>query len=360
MTPDNDEPDVRTEPETDHFCINDNDLPIPIDTESNDTATELKDMETTTSTNDEKPDTADRSSTEDSVSKKDLNVTFGKMTDNERDAKIAPKYAPLTIDDDYTSTKARDFPDAFYDPITDKLMEDPVVIADGTSYERSVIMEKRGDDIESGGKLYPNRALLAVINETVEMSGDSFMPIMKQMSKTIQTSLRQLLDKSALPHEEFRPLPDVYYCPITFGLIHNPVIDPEGNTFERVAVETWIEKNESSPLTRTPLSIKDLYPNLAITELLDAEKSKSVENMHPSIRKFIEEPPPEEAVYEYPVTQEDLENRRRRIRNKRVLTFAGLIFAIGFAVLFAMFGIGFFLIPLIALLICICRRITCA
>ena len=123
--------------------------------------------------------------------------------------------------------------------------------------------------------------------------------------------MRQLLDKSALPHKKFRPLSDVYYCPITFGLIHNPVIDTEGNTFKIVAVETWIDNNETSPLTRTPLSEKYLYPNQAITALLDEEKSKSVKNMHPLIRKFIEEPPPEEEVYEYPITEQDIENRRR-------------------------------------------------
>jgi len=51
---------------------------------------------------------------------------------------------------------------------------------------------------------------------------------MKRLNKTIQTSMGQLLDISAILTKEFLPLPDVYYGPITISLMHDPVIDPEG------------------------------------------------------------------------------------------------------------------------------------
>jgi len=33
----------------------------------------------------------------------------------------------------------------------------------------------------------------------------------------------------------------------------DPVIDPEGNTYERSAIEDWLSKNQTSPITRNPL-----------------------------------------------------------------------------------------------------------
>jgi len=242
-----------------------------------------------------------------------------------------------------TAIEVREFPDAFYDPITSELMKDPVVIPNGNSYERSAIMEQQGDDIESCGKLYPNRALLAVINETVELSGGSLKAGMRRLSKTIQTSMKELISK-----DDYRPLPDVYYCSITFDLIFFPVIDPEGNTYEKVAIETWIKKNGTSPLTRAPLSKEDLYNNCAITALLNEEKGKSVENMHPSIQNFINAAPPE-APQCFPNTPEELEERRRMNEsdNQNLLTIFGVmsLFLVLSAVT-ALFKMWIILLPL--------------
>jgi hypothetical protein len=176
------------------------------------------------------------------------------------------------------------FSDAFYCPITKQVLEDPVVIPDGESYERSAILE-RGDF--SADKLYLNRALQSIIDEEVDTSGDSMRAGLKRLQRsTLGKNLRQLMDKSAIPTLDFRPLPDAYYCPITFGIIHDPVIDPEGYTFERVAAEYWIQANANSPITRASLNVKDLYPNKALAELLEEEKRRDDESMHPSIRKW--------------------------------------------------------------------------
>jgi len=222
-----------------------------------------------------------------------------------------------------TAIDAREFPYAFYDPNTKELMIDPVVIPNGNSYERSTITRQQGDDIESEYKLYANRALITVINETAKLSGDSVEAGMRLLSKSIQNKMEQLISNNV-----FQPLSDAYYCPITFDLIHFPVIDAEGYTFEKVAIEAWIEKNGKSPITRTPLSKEELYNNHAITALLEEEKGKSVENMHPSIRKFIDTDPPVAPQYRntstveinnFPNTPEDLEVRRLSMRTHNLI-----------------------------------------
>ena len=189
------------------------------------------------------------------------------------------------------ANEQREFPNAFYCKITGKVMSDPVVIPNGDSYERSV-MEERGDFPTD--MLYSNRALKAIIERTVAMNG-TFIRAGMEM---IHNSMRQIMG------QEDRPLPDEYYCPISCELMHVPVIDPEGSTYEKASIVTWVIANGNSPLTRTALSLDALYPNNAIKDLLDREKAKSNESMHPSIRKWKEQAPPEDP--DWPTTQEDI------------------------------------------------------
>lgn len=63
---------------------------------------------------------------------------------------------------------------------------------------------------------------------------------------------------------------DVLVCPITGERLRDPVVDPEGNTYERSAILDWLSRNATSPLTRNPLRIDQLVPNRALAELLAA------------------------------------------------------------------------------------------
>jgi len=57
----------------------------------------------------------------------------------------------------------------------------------------------------------------------------------------------------------------------------NPVIDPDGNSYEREAIIEWLEKNPISPITRKPLRQQDLVPNRALKDIIENYlKSSSV------------------------------------------------------------------------------------
>ncbi|CAM4777575.1 unnamed protein product [Rotaria magnacalcarata] len=58
-------------------------------------------------------------------------------------------------------------------------------------------------------------------------------------------------------------------CPITMELFHDPVLASDGHTYERQEIEQWIRSRGTSPLTRQPLSIDQLYPNRKVKELVD-------------------------------------------------------------------------------------------
>jgi hypothetical protein len=69
--------------------------------------------------------------------------------------------------------------------------------------------------------------------------------------------------------------PVLFYCPITSELMTDPVIDPEGNSYERAAIEHWLKRSETSPVTRAPLASHQLSPNRALKDaIVDAVHSK--------------------------------------------------------------------------------------
>lgn len=64
-----------------------------------------------------------------------------------------------------------------------------------------------------------------------------------------------------------------FYCPITDELMVDPVIDHEGNSYERSAIEAWLKRNPTSPITRVDMSISDLTPNRALKSAIEIEKA---------------------------------------------------------------------------------------
>ena len=65
------------------------------------------------------------------------------------------------------------------------------------------------------------------------------------------------------------PIPTSFICPITSDVMSDPVIDPEGNSYERAAIEDWLTRSTTSPVTRTTLTADDLIPNRALRESIE-------------------------------------------------------------------------------------------
>lgn len=69
-------------------------------------------------------------------------------------------------------------------------------------------------------------------------------------------------------------IPHSFRCPITSGVMSDPVILPDGFSYEREAIAKWIEGRQTSPCTGKRLDIIFLLPNHtlrdAIREVCDA------------------------------------------------------------------------------------------
>lgn len=83
-------------------------------------------------------------------------------------------------------------------------------------------------------------------------------------------ALGQVFSKAAetdLPSE----VPDYLCCKITLDVFRDPVITPSGLTYERAVILEHIEKvGKFDPITREPLYLSQLIPNLAIKEAVQA------------------------------------------------------------------------------------------
>jgi len=74
------------------------------------------------------------------------------------------------------------------------------------------------------------------------------------------------------------PKPDPnFLCPITQVLMTDPVMAMDGHTYERSAIEKWLETNNTSPLNNSPLPAKTLIPNHNLKSQITDWKKKSVE-----------------------------------------------------------------------------------
>ena len=67
---------------------------------------------------------------------------------------------------------------------------------------------------------------------------------------------------------EPRKHPKSYICPLTMSVMFDPVLDNEGNSYERKALMQWLEKNQISPVSRQPMSKRLVVPNIALREAI--------------------------------------------------------------------------------------------
>jgi hypothetical protein len=54
----------------------------------------------------------------------------------------------------------------------------------------------------------------------------------------------------------------------------DPCVAADGYTYDRRAIEFWVEKNDTSPMTNMPLPDKNLIPNYTLLSAIMEWKSR--------------------------------------------------------------------------------------
>jgi hypothetical protein len=63
-------------------------------------------------------------------------------------------------------------------------------------------------------------------------------------------------------------VPRSFICPLTMEIIYDPVLDAEGNTYERSALLQWLKEHRTSPISRQPLNARMIVPNNALRDAI--------------------------------------------------------------------------------------------
>lgn len=63
---------------------------------------------------------------------------------------------------------------------------------------------------------------------------------------------------------------DDFNCPISNEMMKDPVMTPNGDSYDRVNIEEWIRSKGTDPLTREPLALTQLIPNRALKRAIEA------------------------------------------------------------------------------------------
>ena len=70
------------------------------------------------------------------------------------------------------------------------------------------------------------------------------------------------------------PPPAYLICPLTKELFHEPVISPDGNTFENSAILEYLVVSPLDPISNNPLTEELLFPNYAIADCVRKYENK--------------------------------------------------------------------------------------
>lgn len=76
------------------------------------------------------------------------------------------------------------------------------------------------------------------------------------------------------PHDEEANIPAGMICPILLQIMRNPVVDPDGHSYDRNAIVEWLRRKSTSPITRQPLRADQLVPNRALEEIIRQYRSE--------------------------------------------------------------------------------------
>jgi STIP1 homology and U-box containing protein 1 len=83
------------------------------------------------------------------------------------------------------------------------------------------------------------------------------------------TELRNVFSIADPANLQKREVPEFLIDDISFEIMHDPVMTKNGHSYERATIVEHLKRNALDPLTRTPLSVNELRPNLALRKACD-------------------------------------------------------------------------------------------
>ena len=70
-------------------------------------------------------------------------------------------------------------------------------------------------------------------------------------------------------------VPDKFICPLTLECMFVPMVTRSGHCFERAAIVAWLAEHRTHPLTREPMSLRDIVHYRALQKEIASWKLSS-------------------------------------------------------------------------------------
>uniref|UniRef100_K3X9D0 E3 ubiquitin-protein ligase CHIP n=1 Tax=Globisporangium ultimum (strain ATCC 200006 / CBS 805.95 / DAOM BR144) TaxID=431595 RepID=K3X9D0_GLOUD len=99
---------------------------------------------------------------------------------------------------------------------------------------------------------------------------DLYSPLLSKCDDGTMTNTNGSAGGRADGDKTLQQMMDLFQCPLSLELMQDPVMTPNGDTYEREMIERHLEVNgHFDPLTRAPLVKEQLYPNRALKLLME-------------------------------------------------------------------------------------------
>ncbi|KAM9305674.1 WD repeat, SAM and U-box domain-containing protein 1 [Gastrophryne carolinensis] len=120
--------------------------------------------------------------------------------------------------------------------------------------------------------------------ELITLTKDTLLTDLKIESLGLRNKImRKIEELQSKMKAASSDIPEEFLCPITWEVMRDPVIASDGYSYERKAIENWINTRRTSPMTNLPLENLLLTPNrtlkMALNRWLDTrpdQKDKQV------------------------------------------------------------------------------------
>ncbi|KAF3397343.1 hypothetical protein DPV78_007500 [Talaromyces pinophilus] len=88
----------------------------------------------------------------------------------------------------------------------------------------------------------------------------------KALREEAEKKIRHVRDafKASGGQIEERVVPDYLIDNITFEVMHDPVVTISGHSYDRLGITKYLEQARVDPVTRAPMTVKDLRPNYSL------------------------------------------------------------------------------------------------
>ncbi|KAI5788319.1 hypothetical protein EDC01DRAFT_155752 [Geopyxis carbonaria] len=106
--------------------------------------------------------------------------------------------------------------------------------------------------------------------KAAEVTDKDDAAVVLEEGEAARRELESVFGRAEATRLQRREVPEWLIDSITFGIMFDPVITKHGHSYDRATLLDHLKRSPTDPLTREPLTVNDLRPNLALKKACEA------------------------------------------------------------------------------------------